>query len=62
MPPDIINEGTSGDVTVSEGENATLSCRAQGHPIPRILWRRENGEHITLRKSARMSDKGIMKK
>lgn len=58
VPPDIVNEGTSGDVTVAEGDNATLSCRAQGRPMPRILWRREDGEHIILRKPTRGSVKG----
>lgn len=46
VPPDISDEGTSGDVTISEGENVTLSCTAKGHPEPRILWRREDGNPI----------------
>lgn len=51
VPPDILNEDTSGDLSVSEGENATLWCRAAGHPPPRITWRKENGESIFIRKS-----------
>lgn len=35
-------------VTVSEGSNATLSCRAHGHPAPVITWRREDGQPILL--------------
>jgi len=37
---------------VQEGEDATLICRATGHPQPRVVWRREDGEHIFMRKSS----------
>ncbi|XP_047120408.1 lachesin-like [Schistocerca piceifrons] len=53
VPPDILIEETSGDMAVTEGENATLRCRASGRPTPRISWRREDGEHIMLRLGAR---------
>ncbi|XP_060534125.1 lachesin-like isoform X2 [Cylas formicarius] len=53
VPPDIINDDTSGDLSVAEGENATLWCKATGHPLPRITWRREDGQPITLRKGLR---------
>ncbi|GJQ69023.1 hypothetical protein Trydic_g6195 [Trypoxylus dichotomus] len=49
VPPDIDDSKTSGDITVSEGENVTLVCQASGQPTPRILWRREDGSHILLR-------------
>nr|XP_031839557.1 lachesin-like isoform X1 [Nomia melanderi] len=43
VPPDILSSGTSeGEVSVQEGENATLSCNASGRPPPRVHWRREN--------------------
>lgn len=58
MPPDITDDGTSSDVTVQEGDNATLICRARGHPMPRILWRREDGEHLVLKKTLRDSVRG----
>ncbi|KAK5638410.1 hypothetical protein RI129_012705 [Pyrocoelia pectoralis] len=48
VPPDIDDAETSSDVTVSEGENVTLACKASGHPSPRILWRREDGDHLHL--------------
>lgn len=53
MPPDIIYDDTSADLAVSEGENATLWCRATGHPTPRIAWRREDAEGILIRKGPR---------
>ncbi|XP_066246298.1 lachesin-like isoform X1 [Euwallacea similis] len=53
VPPDILNEDTSGDLSASEGENATLWCRASGHPSPRVVWRKENGESIYLRRTFR---------
>lgn len=50
VPPDIIDDGTSSDVTVHEGDNVTLVCKARGHPVPKIVWRREDGENLVLRK------------
>ncbi|XP_074034834.1 lachesin [Leptinotarsa decemlineata] len=48
VPPDIDDSGTSGDITIREGENVTLTCSATGHPQPRILWRREDGERLII--------------
>ncbi|XP_003692532.2 opioid-binding protein/cell adhesion molecule-like [Apis florea] len=50
VPPDILSSGTSeGEVSVLEGENATLSCKATGRPAPRVLWRREKSGFILMR-------------
>lgn len=50
VPPDILSTGTSdGEVSVLEGENATLSCKASGRPPPRVFWRREKSEYILMR-------------
>ncbi|XP_074034828.1 lachesin [Leptinotarsa decemlineata] len=57
VPPDILNENTSGDMSISEGENTTLSCIAAGHPTPRINWRREDGQPILIRKGLRDYEK-----
>jgi len=58
VPPDITDEETSSDITVQEGENATLVCHAAGHPAPRILWRREDGESLILKKGLRNVTRG----
>lgn len=50
VPPDIISDDTSADVSVQELENATLTCKATGHPPPKISWRREDHEPILLKK------------
>ncbi|KRT86384.1 Immunoglobulin, partial [Oryctes borbonicus] len=49
IPPDIINEETSGDMMVPEGGSAKLVCKARGYPKPRIVWRREDGGQIVTR-------------
>ncbi|XP_025834368.1 lachesin isoform X2 [Agrilus planipennis] len=49
IPPDIINEETSGDVMVPEGGSAKLVCKARGHPQPSITWKREDGGEIIAR-------------
>ncbi|KYM97498.1 Lachesin [Cyphomyrmex costatus] len=50
VPPDILSSGTSdGEVSVLEGENATLSCKASGRPPPRVFWRREKSDFILVR-------------
>lgn len=50
MPPDIINEETSTDVSAQELDNVTLSCKATGHPPPKITWKREDHEQMLLKK------------
>ncbi|KAH8362989.1 hypothetical protein KR084_004149 [Drosophila pseudotakahashii] len=52
VPPDIINEESSADLAVQEGEDATLTCKATGNPQPRVIWRREDGEMILIRKAS----------
>lgn len=58
VSPNIIDSETSSDVTVREGDNATLVCKATGHPPPRIIWKREDGEKISMRRGFREVYKG----
>ncbi|KAH8400326.1 hypothetical protein KR215_010448 [Drosophila sulfurigaster] len=58
IPPDIINEETSGDMMVPEGGSAKLVCRARGHPKPKITWRREDGREIIARNGVHQKTKG----
>ncbi|XP_049766338.1 lachesin-like [Schistocerca cancellata] len=53
VPPDIVDDATSSDVTVREGDDATLVCRATGKPAPRVVWRREDGEPMLIRSGPR---------
>ncbi|XP_062552768.1 lachesin-like [Armigeres subalbatus] len=44
VPPDILDQQTSQDMTVAEGSNLTLSCVATGVPEPTIVWKRIGSE------------------
>lgn len=61
MPPNIVDEESSADIAVQEGEDAILMCRATGHPPPRVTWKREDGDFMLLRKpGSRELIKGIV--
>ncbi|XP_066908111.1 neuronal growth regulator 1 [Halyomorpha halys] len=42
VPPDILDAGTSTDMTVRENSSAIFWCAASGSPSPNITWKREN--------------------
>lgn len=42
----------SNQITVVEGANASLSCKASGRPKPTILWRREDGNQIDIKSTS----------
>ncbi|XP_065090822.1 protein amalgam-like [Ochlerotatus camptorhynchus] len=44
VPPDIIDDQTSQDMTVTERSNITLTCVATGVPDPSIVWKRSGNE------------------
>ncbi|XP_054706544.1 lachesin-like [Uloborus diversus] len=48
VPPSIVEESTSTDMTVDERSRVSLRCRAAGYPAPRVSWRREDGKEINL--------------
>ncbi|XP_076032494.1 lachesin-like [Oratosquilla oratoria] len=51
VPPNIVDEESSGDITVQENENVTLVCRATGTPKPQVKWKREDHQKICINKS-----------
>lgn len=55
VPPDIIDsgEGQVSDVLAPEGGVVQLRCRARGHPLPHITWRREDSHDIIIRDGQR---------
>ncbi|XP_012277974.1 lachesin [Orussus abietinus] len=47
VPPNIIDSlSTQSNVVVREYQNVTLTCKADGYPVPILTWKRENGEAI----------------
>lgn len=51
MPPNILDiESTPSSVAVRENQNINMTCRADGFPAPKIIWRREDGEEIAVEK------------
>lgn len=58
VPPDILNDQGAAEVLVPEGGVARLSCKAHGHPAPRVTWRREDGQDIVIRNGPSQKLKG----
>lgn len=48
VPPVIVESLTSNDMVVREGTNVTLSCKAKGFPEPYVMWRREDGNEMSI--------------
>ncbi|XP_031623128.1 lachesin-like [Contarinia nasturtii] len=48
VPPIIVESHTSNDMVVREGSNVSLVCRAKGYPEPYVMWRREDGDEMTI--------------
>ena len=48
VPPDIDDLQTSSDVIVNEGDDASLICKAKGHPRPKIVWLREDRKEFPV--------------
>lgn len=39
-----------------------MTCRADGFPAPKIIWRREDGQTITVERKKKGKQKGYKKK
>ena len=49
VPPNILDiESTPSSVAVRENQSINMTCRADGFPTPKIIWRREDGQSITV--------------
>ncbi|RVE47430.1 hypothetical protein evm_007940 [Chilo suppressalis] len=49
VPPNILDEeSTQSAVAVRENQNISLVCKADGFPNPKIMWRREDGQPISV--------------
>lgn len=42
VPPEIIEDMSSIDVTVQEGDTVTLTCNVTGVPLPHVTWQRKS--------------------
>lgn len=51
VPPDILVNESSSDMTMKEGDNTTLRCSAIGYPQPNVTWRREDYQPININQS-----------
>ncbi|XP_043505010.1 lachesin-like isoform X2 [Polistes fuscatus] len=49
VPPNILDSlSTESTVAVRENQNITLTCKADGYPMPKLMWKREDGLAITI--------------
>lgn len=62
VPPDIIDDESSGDIMVPEGGTVELTCKARGYPDPEITWKREDRQEIVFREISGIRNKGTSRK
>uniref|UniRef100_A0A336LSY5 CSON003513 protein n=1 Tax=Culicoides sonorensis TaxID=179676 RepID=A0A336LSY5_CULSO len=56
VPPNILDiESTPSSVAVRENQNINMTCRAEGFPTPKIIWRREDGQTISVERKKKVT-------
>ncbi|XP_050676055.1 lachesin-like isoform X1 [Leptidea sinapis] len=56
VPPNILDEeSTQSAVAVRENQNISLVCKADGFPTPKIMWRREDGQAISVERRKKVT-------
>ncbi|KAL6266605.1 hypothetical protein P5V15_003450 [Pogonomyrmex californicus] len=56
VPPNILDSlSTESTVAVREHQNITLTCKADGYPPPKLMWKREDGQVISINKHHKVS-------
>ena len=59
VPPQIIDsESSPSTVNIRENYNASLTCKASGIPDPEIIWKREDGRKIILKRKKKEGKRG----
>lgn len=51
VPPSIVDDLSSSDVTVRELDSVILSCHATGTPPLTVRWKREDGKFININRT-----------
>ncbi|XP_054005295.1 lachesin-like isoform X1 [Hylaeus anthracinus] len=55
VPPNIVDAlSTESTVAVRENQNITLTCKADGYPAPKVMWKREDGLGISINRHKKM--------
>ncbi|PBC34966.1 Lachesin [Apis cerana cerana] len=56
VPPNILDSlSTESTVAVRENQNITLTCKADGYPTPKLMWKREDGQNININRHYKVS-------
>lgn len=57
VPPNILDsDSTQSTVAIRENQNISLTCKAEGFPTPKIMWRREDGQGISVERKKKGED------
>ncbi|GJQ68193.1 hypothetical protein Trydic_g10747 [Trypoxylus dichotomus] len=56
VPPNILDaESTQSTVAIRESQNISLTCKADGFPTPKIMWRKEDGQAILVERRKKVN-------